>query len=204
MDDPGTKCLSLWTADGSAEPHRSEMGPGVRLHPDAAPSLGWSCADATAVTLQTVVPLDDVVAVAYVGEAMNSPVALNGIPLDAGGMYTLRQADRIDVGTSSYWLSGDLSPLRVAYDPAQHGSDARCCMTKARLEQGQDIVICPGCAGVPCNVVYKAAAWDAVLQSNRAIKCHSCGYQPGQPQWRPPSPRQKRKPLNELSHFAPK
>ncbi len=204
MNDPGVKRFWLWFLAGLAEPQRTEIGCGALLHPGDAPCFAWSCADATAVTLQTVVPLDGVVAVAYVGQAMTTPVALNGVPLAAGGMYTLRQADRIDIATDSYWLSEDLSPLRAAYDPDQHGHDARCCMTKARLEQGQDIVICPGCVGVPCDVVYKAATWDAVLESNRDMKCPSCGYRPGQPQWCPPSPRQKRESLDELSQFATK
>jgi hypothetical protein len=176
----------------------------ARLRPGARPCFGSAGAGVRTVTLQATEPLGGVIAVAYVGEAVRYPIALNGVPLGASGMYTLQHTDRIDIAADSYWVSKNLSPLRVAFDPDQHEPNTRCCMTKARLEIGQDVVICPGCAGTPCNVVYKAAAWDAMLQSNPDMKCPSCGFRPSQPPWRPPSPRRKRSPLHELSRFVPK
>ena len=201
MNSDKRKRLALWVAKAAAQPQRFEVEKGARLRADAAPNFDWTGADPAAVMLQVVEPLDCVVAVAFVGEEMYDLVALRGTPLGSG-MYLVHPTDRIDVGADSYWLSEDLSPLRTTYDPERHERDARCCMTKARLKEGQDIVICPGLSGVPCNVIYKAAAWDAVTQAD--MKCHSCGYRAGQPQWRPPSPRLRREPLHELRHFTKK
>ena len=199
--------IALWIAAGVAEPQCREIHHAVQLRDgearrfDGADTVDTAVTDAGAVTLQIVDPLDGVLAVAYVGESSGGQVALNGVPLGSG-MHPLRATDRLDVGADSYWLSEDLTPQRTRYDPDQHGPDARCCMTKARLQAGQDIVICPGRPGVPCAIIYKAAAWDAVMQSGRGMKCPNCGYQPQQAAWSPPAPRLRRKLFDEYYQFA--
>ncbi len=198
------KRFALWIAIAAAQPQRVEIENGVRLYPDAAPNFDWTGADPAAVTLQIVEPLDCVVAVAFVGEAINDLVALGGTPL-ASGMVLVHPTDRIDVGANSYWLSEDLAPLRATYDPAQHEPNARCRVTKAPLKKGQEIVLCPGVTGVDCDVIYRADVWDTMLAENRNImKCHACGYRPDQPHWCPPAPKTRKEPLCELRHFTKK
>ena len=201
MSSSSRNRIALWNAAGVAELQCQEIQDAVLLRDGAVRSLDGAEPNVGGVILQIVDPLDGVVAVVYVGASNGRLVALNGVPLGSG-MHPIRPTDRLDVATDSYWLSEDLTPQRTCYDPEQHGPDARCCMTKARLQAGQDIVICPGRPGSPCQVIYKAAAWDAVMQSSRGMKCPNCGYQPRQAAWSPPQPRLRRKSFDEFHQFA--
>lgn len=200
MIQTGPRPLTLWAAKHASQLQRVQIGGPVQLGAGAEPCAAEEGMDAAAVTLQIIEPCDGVVAVAFVGPAAPAHVVLNGTPASPG-MHPIRPTDRLDIGLDSYWLSEDLAPLRTAYDPQLHGPDARCCMTKARLKAGQEIVICPGRPGVPCQVIYKAAAWDAVIQSNREMKCPGCGYRPGEPAWRPTIPQLRREVLDDLCTF---
>ena len=200
MIQTGPRLLTLWAAKHASQLQRVQIGGPVQLGAGAEPCAAEEGMDAAAVTLQIIEPCDGVVAVAFVGPAAPAHVVLNGTPASPG-MHPIRPTDRLDIGLDSYWLSEDLAPLRTAYDPQLHGPDARCCMTKARLKAGQEIVICPGRPGVPCQVIYKAAAWDAVIQSNREMKCPGCGYRPGEPAWRPTIPQLRREVLDDLCTF---
>ncbi len=195
--------IALWIAVGTAELECLEIRDPVVLRDGAACPLNGTDSVDGEVTLQVVQPLDGIVAVAYVGTSNRRPVALNGVPLGCG-MHAIHSTDRLDVGADAYWLSEDLTPQRTCYDPLQHGDDVRCCMTKARLHPGQDIVVCPGRLGVPCQVIYKAAAWDALIQSDRGMKCPSCGYEPQQAAWSPPEAPLRKKSFDEFHHFAHK
>lgn len=192
--------LSLWFATAAAEPQQVALGASAWLAHGVRPSEACNAAE-TAVLLQPVMPLDGVIAVGFVGDTVDYLVAVNGTPLNAGSMVGVKPADRIDIGIDSYWLSQDLSPRRTTYSRDQHGADARCCMTKARLKGGQQIVVCPGRPGSPCTVVYRADVWDALAQS-REMRCPSCGFRPGQPSWRPPNPARKRKPRHDFRQFV--
>jgi hypothetical protein len=197
MNEICPRTLTLWTAKHAAQLQRVPLEHQVQLIASTESCVDGEGMDAAAVTLQTVEPLDGVVAVVFVGHAVSADVVLNGACVSAG-MYPIRPADRIDIGLDSYWVSEELVPQRTTYDPERHEPDARCAMTKARLQPGQEIVICPGRPGAPCKVIYKAAAWDAVIQSNREMKCPNCGYRPGEPVWRPPTPKLRKEFLDEL------
>jgi hypothetical protein len=194
--------ITLWIATSGQTPRSVKVSGRFQIHEGAVSELGESGAPTDGVTIEPLAPLDGAVAAVFVADDGGPSVALNGIPIELG-LYPMRATDRLDIGPDSYWLAEDLSPRRTRYDPDQHGADARCCMTKARLQPGQDIVLCPGCPGSPCHTIYKAAAWDAVMQAGRDVRCPSCGYRPEQAGWRPPNPR-PRKPLDEFSHFLPK
>jgi hypothetical protein len=197
MKQTCSRPLTLWAAKHASQLQRVQIERQVQLYPGVVPYNPEAENDEAAVTLQMIEPFDRVVAVAFVGPAVPEHVVLNGTPVSPG-MHPIRPTDRLDLGLDSYWLSEDLSPQRTSYDPELHGLDARCCMTKARLRAGQEIVICPGRPGVPCDVIYKAAAWEAVIQANREMKCPGCGYRPGEPAWHPTVPQLRREVLHDL------
>ena len=131
-------------------------------------------------------PRDGVVAVAHIAPSTTyGLVAVNGV-VAARGLQLLRHADRLDVANRRFWISAESAPLRTQYAPASHGPDVRCCLTKTKLREGQEIVICPGVPGTRCGVFYKAQAWDAVIQQNPHMKCPNCGYRPTATAWQPP------------------
>jgi hypothetical protein len=142
----------------------------------------------TGVVIQPLHPVAGVIGALVVAVSSSRRVSLNGIPL-AAGIHLLRHADRVDVDQQTYWISTQATIEEATYDPALHGEEVFCFMTKARLAAGQPIKICPGVPGTDCGVIYKAAAWDMAMQSSTPLKCPSCGYRPGQAEWHPPVPK---------------
>lgn len=115
-------------------------------------------------------------------------VAVNGVPVPSG-MRLLWHADRLDVSGRTFWISAATSVEQGAYDPALHGDDVFCFLTKARLTAGQQITICPGVPGASCGVIYKAEAWEMAMHSANPMKCPNCGFRPGAAEWQPSQPR---------------
>src|SRR2546427_9752921 len=123
-------------------------------------------------------------AVALVSEICDQPISRNGVSLSAG-IHLLASKDRMNLGERTFWVSAFASPEETVYDPAVHGEDVFCFRTKARLTRGAAIVICP------CKMIYKASAWAT------GVACHNCHFDPSQPAWEPPAPRER----NSLDAF---
>ena len=126
-------------------------------------------------------PTGSACGVALVPDACTGRVLLNGVRLRPG-MHVLRHADRIALDGRAVWLSIAATPDEVLFDPQVHGDPVFCHRTKARLKEGDPMVICRGTPEVDCGMMFAAAAWGA------GLPCHSCGAQPGDPGWTPPLP----------------
>jgi hypothetical protein len=146
--------------------------------------------------LQPVQFADDILAVVLVPIRGTSQVSCNGVPLEPG-LHPMRHGDRLDISGQTYWVASQATVDRVAYDPAAHGEDVFCFMTKARIKPGDAIAICPGTGGRRCGVIYTARAWDMAMTPDSTISCPSCGYHAGQDVWSP-QPRAERKSFDEL------
>ena len=204
MSEKQKTIVRLWLRRATCELTYLDVSRTAHLYADRLPRVDDEAEpNGAPVTLQTVQHFDGVIAVAWVSQTAQRRVALNGTPV-AAGMHTLHPQDQIDLDDTSYWVSDDRTPDRTTYDPAVHGTGVRCCMTKAPLREGQAIVVCPGTPETPCDAIYTEAAWDAVIESNKKMKCPRCGYRAGQPQWTP-SPRTRRENLlDELCNILPK
>ena len=123
------------------------------------------------------------------------PVRLNRVDLPPG-MHLLSHKDRLDVGGITFWVSLRACAEQMAYDPEVHGEDCFCLRTKARLEPGEAIVICPGMPEMPCDMIFKASAWKA------GVRCHNCRFDPSAPAWKPAAPKEGRSVLDELFERA--
>jgi hypothetical protein len=132
---------------------------------------------------------------------LDSP-SINGIRISAG-MHLLRHADRIEVTGLTYWISGELEVEATTYDPATHGEDVDCFLTKAPLSPGQLIKLCPGIPGVPCKLIYKAEAWDLAMRPGNGISCPNCGFTPDSAGWQPP-PLQPKRNFDALRSLLPR
>ncbi len=128
--------------------------------------------------------------VALVPDACTGRVLLNGVRLRPG-MHVLRHADRVALDGRAVWLAIVAAPDEVLFDPEVHGDPVYCHRTKARLKEGDAMVICRGTPEVDCGMMFTAAAWGA------GIPCHSCGAQPEDPGWTPP-PSERAGSLAEL------
>ncbi len=117
--------------------------------------------------------------VALVPDACTGRVLLNGVRLRPG-MHLLRHADRVAMDGRAVWFAIATEPDEVLFDPEVHGDPVYCHRTKARLGEGDPIVICRGTPEADCGMMFTAAAWGA------GLPCHSCGAQPADPGWTPP------------------
>lgn len=124
----------------------------------------------------------DACAVLLVPSAAESRALVNGSAAPSG-MHLLRHGDRVDVSEKTLWVSAGAAPEETRYDPQTHGEDVFCFRTKARLEPGEPIVICPGTSKTTCGMIYKASAWEL------GIPCHNCRFDPSKPAWHPPAPK---------------
>ena len=110
-------------------------------------------------------------------------ISLNGIPLQRAA-YVVQHADRIDVDGKTFWVAAS-SDIEIAhYDPAVHGDDIFCFVTKARLQPDEEIVLCPG-----CGIICRRAAWDMVLEADPKFRCPGCRFDPFAGDWVPTLPR---------------
>ncbi len=152
------------------------------------------------VTLMPIDSVRQVVAVVFVPNQAGGKVARNRIRL-APGLHELRHADRLDVHHDTFWISVESSAEETEYDPEQHPSDAFCFLTKARLNRGDLITICPGTPETTCGLLYKQEAWVMAHQSPTPFGCPNCGFTPARAAWAPPA-RRSRQSLNRLFQLA--
>jgi hypothetical protein len=166
------------------------------LHPNGGAMRLQSERGAASVLVAPIPPLGDHVAVVLVAPNALSDVSCNGRPLSAG-LWALRHADRLDVDGRSIWIAVETSVDETHYDPALHGADVYCLLTKKRLAVNDAIAICPGTPGKSCGAVYSLAAWRLAQKSTRPFKCPGCGYSPAKAVWQPETP-QPNKTLEKL------
>ena len=125
-------------------------------------------------------PTGSTCGVALVPDASTGQVLLNGVRIGPG-MHVLHHADRVALEGQTVWFAIAAAPDEVLYDPEIHGHPVYCHRTKARLEEGDPMVICHGTPKAECGMMFTAAGWNA------GIPCHSCGARPGDPGWTPPA-----------------
>jgi len=154
----------LWIADDGGVPtrHRCPLG----------------------VAVAQIQPVRRFVAVALVPELQAGRVARNGVPLSPG-LHPLIHADRLDLGTQSFWIGTVTSVERTQYTPSRHGQDVFCFITKARLSEGEPIVVCPGTSEQACGTIYRQEAWERAMESTH-FKCPNCSFTPQADAWQPP------------------
>jgi hypothetical protein len=204
MAGQGGASLVVWSADGEAPWRRAAVGGSVALQGAQVLSAAGAQAQpesaARAVVLRPVRGVAGVLGVLFVRPETSSQVTLNGIVVSEG-LHVVNHGDCIGVGVHAFWVSAETNVEKAAYDPATHGDDVFCFLTKARIADGQAIKICPGVPGTACGAIYKAEAWDMATSADPPIRCANCGYLPGDGEWQPPEPK-TRKRLDDLLRFA--
>ena len=125
------------------------------------------------------------IGVALVPVELHRRASFNGVPLRSGACG-LRHADRLEVYGHSLWIAANSSVEPTAYDPAIHGEGLVCFLTKAPLQKGESVVLCPGAPGKPCSVIYKQESWEMAMQSTTRLRCTNCNFRPDEAPWRPP------------------
>jgi hypothetical protein len=183
--------ITVWYPNGSDGYQQMVARTPVRLSPESAvaPEPGVE-GEGDCVLVQPVDPTDGAIAVALVPKSLAHGVSHNGMPL-ASGLHPLKHADRLDVRRRDFWFSVEAVVEEVGYDPDVHGADVYCFLTKARLQPGQKIKICPGVPGTNCGVIYKSEAWDLAMLSDTPMNCANCGYKAGGTEWEPPQRKTK-------------
>jgi hypothetical protein len=184
---PARSRLTVWREIGP-DHQRVEATEPVALQP-SVPHVVEITATAvfpsTGVLVAPIAPLAGAVGVLFHRNTTAGVVSRNGVPVGPG-MHLLRHSDRLDVAGQRFWISVAPSVEIAAYDPAVHGVDVFCYLTKARLKPGQQIKICPGMPGQSCGAIYKAEAWEMAMQSEPPMPCASCGYHTRAAEWQPP------------------
>lgn len=155
---------------------------------------------ADCLTVMPIAPVRQVVGVALVPEQTAGQIARNGMALEPG-LHELRHADRLDVNGQTFWISVELSAEETKYDPEKHSPDAFCFLTKARLNEGDAVTICPGTPDTSCGVIYKQAAWEMAQKSATPFRCPNCGFDPARATWAPPVERSSQS-LDQLFQIA--
>lgn len=171
------------------------QGETIRLQPDRGAAF---------VLVAPIPQLGEHIAVALVAPHALGDVSCNGRPLSAG-LWPLRHADRLDVDGRSIWIAVETSVDEMRFDPATHGVDVHCFITKKRLAAGDEIAICPGTPGKSCGAIYALAAWRLAQKSTRPFKCPGCGYSPTKAVWQPQLPQPNKtleKLLNIIAHAS--
>jgi hypothetical protein len=149
-----------------------------------------------AVGLWPIVPKGNFIAVAIVPADLQAKVAINGTAIHSG-LHGLSHTDRLDLNGHSVWIAASLSIEPTTYDPAVHGEHKRCFISKAPLEAGQEVVLCPGRPGKPCGVVYAKQSWQRLMESSTRLRCANCDFRPDDAEWRPSEHRPERR-INDI------
>lgn len=190
------RTTEIWTAAPNDTPPPTRTPDAVWLSPSglepAPDSSSRPGPDAT--MLLPTEPARDRCGVALVPDASTGGVLLNGVRIGPG-MHVLRHADRVSLNGQAVWFAIAAASDEVTYDPDVHGHPVYCHRTKARLKAGDPIVICRGTPQSDCGMMFTASAWSA------GIPCHSCGAQPDEPGWTPPT-SERRGSLVELLALA--
>ncbi len=131
------------------------------------------------------------------------PEAEGAVLCDGGalcpGLHLIRHADQLEVDGQTFWVAASVSADVTTYDPAIHGDDVYCFVTKVRLHPGDEIVSCPGRPGVPCGIIYRRAAWEMALESDPRFRCPGCRFDPSEGVWKPSVPE-----ISSLKSFLEK
>lgn len=174
-------CFQLGGADSGTQENlaeRSDLPVLVALH-ERAPAL----------------------ALLLVPDTFGPPLRVNSV-LQQPGAHLLEFGSQIDFDGRTYWVSVDRAAERTVYDPARHGEDVFGHLTKARLNPGDEIVVCPGQAEQPCGLISLSVAWDAAVESSDTFRCSNCGFDPRAVQWRPVPLNETRDRVHELLEKA--
>jgi hypothetical protein len=117
----------------------------------------------------------DYCAVMIVPEILSWKIRLNDAPAPAG-LHVLKPRDKIEVSVTRHVWIGDPRARVQVYDPDIHGKDVFCARTRARLQSGARIVVCPT---LRCGAIYTEKAYGL------CVPCHKCGSNPVKEEWRP-------------------
>jgi hypothetical protein len=146
--------------------------------------------------VQAIDSVGQTVAIALVPDAPDAAISCNGLPLGPG-LHALCHGDQLQVNETPFWISVEATHDEARYDPACHGPNMFCFITKARLSESDPIVICPGTPGNSCGVICTQRAWAMARESPKPLRCPNCGYDSRQRTWRPVWGK-RRDPLGEL------
>jgi hypothetical protein len=132
----------------------------------------------------------DAIAALVVPVSCANRVLVNKVSLTAG-LYTIQDKDRLEFEQHAFYISAECVAEETVYNPTVHSHDIFCFMTKARLREGEEITICPGQAGSACGMMFKRAAWNALVEQQDGFRCPNCSFDPKAPAWEPhiPAPR---------------
>ncbi len=184
--------MILWTAANQSSTARRVTEP-VSLHRESLDAA----AERNSPRVVPVRPGRGAVAALLVPESV--AVRRNGAPVPSGA-HALLHADCLDVDGVRYWVAAAAEIAVSQYDPATHGEGLYCFFTKARLKDGEAIVVCPGRPGSECSVIYKQAAWEMAIKADVKFQCPRCGFDPAAGDWQPSLPKPSQLPkLFELA-----
>jgi hypothetical protein len=139
---------------------------------------------AGAVSIRPITPRDLFICVAIVPPSVRAGVAINGTPIGSG-LHGLRHGDRLDANGHRIWAAANRKAEMAPYDPIAHGERQFCFISKMPLAVGQEIVLCPGAPGKPCNVIYARQSWEMAMQVPSRLGCANCGFHPDDAEWKP-------------------
>ena len=187
--------LNLWSAlDDVAESHRLKHA--IALTADRLPP---AAAQQPLPQLIPVAAPGGIIGALLVPKHLARSVTRNGVPVGVGA-HVVRHTDRLEYEGRIWWVAVRSEACAVAYEAGVHGEDVYCLITKARLQEGEMIVACPGPAGAECGAIYRQAAWEMVQQSNPQFRCPRCRFDPAAADWRPTLPPKSN--LSQLLELA--
>jgi hypothetical protein len=180
--------LTIWFVDDDG-----------KLTPQSLPALSWidgngrvhSTQQFDAIPIAPTPHSRDAIAALVLPDSWRGDVFINGV-IAATELIPLQHTDCIEIDGSPLWIAADSVPEETQYSITRHDQEARCFITKARLKEGEPIVVCPGRPGKSCTIVFKRNAWQAALSSATKFRCPSCSFDPRMPVWRPTPPRPAR------------
>lgn len=138
-----------------------------------------------------IAPRSGAIGAALVPDERDRAVLLNGVPLRPG-LHLVQHADCLNLDVQTFWFAAVRTVDETTYDPAVHGAELFCELTKARLEPGEPIVLCPGSPEQPCRAVFRRPAWELAMQSETMRRCAHCGFRPDESDWTPNEPQPQR------------
>lgn len=156
--------LPLWiSASGSLPAGRETVAPG-----------------ADSVLLVPIEPSGRTCGLVLIPDGFKGLALLDGARLTAG-LHAAGHASELIVNGRRVWLSLVPTADETTYDPALHGEAVHCARTRARITEGERIVVCAGTPEQACGLVYAENAWAL------RIPCSGCGAPSPAVRWAPPT-----------------